>query len=96
MIPKREWKKQQILQVQRAFLYKLYEPHRKKYIFATLFGGRKHRDKFNFFAKAELECGPQDSGGKFTYICHFKRVDGNKLVKVKNKNKNKTKQNKKH
>ena len=71
-------------------------PPQKKFPFATLFGGRKHRDKFNFFAKAELECGPQDSVGKFTYICHFKRVDGNKLVKVKNKNKNKTKQNKKH
>ena len=58
----------------------------------TVRTGRKHGDKFNFFAKAELECAPQDSGGKFTYICHFKRVDGNKLVKVKNKNKNKTKQ----
>jgi len=73
-----------VLQVQCAFLYNLYE-HDRKFPFATLFGGRKHRDKFNFFADSELGCGPQDSVGKFAYICHFKRVDGNKLEKVKKK-----------
>ena len=36
--------------------------------------GRKHRDKFNFFSESELGCGPEDSVGKFTYICHFMRV----------------------
>ena len=76
-------KKQQILHVQRAFLYNLYEHHRQKISFATLFGGRKHRDKFNFFAESELGCGSQNSLGKFTYICDFKRVYGNSREKVK-------------
>ena len=45
------------------------------FFFATLFWGRKHRDKFNFFSDSKLGCGPQDSIGKFTYICYFKRVE---------------------
>ena len=56
-----------------------FQPVRtRRYIFfflATLFWGRKHRDKFNFFSESELGCGPQDSTGKFTYICYFKRVE---------------------
>ena len=43
--------------------------------------------KFNLFSESELGCGPQDSLGKFTYICHFKRVDGNKCEKVKKQKK---------
>ena len=42
-------KKHQILHVQRAFLDNLYE-HHCKFPFATLFGGRKHRDKFDFLS----------------------------------------------
>ena len=49
MSPKSKWKKQQILHVQRAFLYNLYE-HHCKFPFVTLFGERKHRDKFNFLS----------------------------------------------
>ena len=37
-------------------------------------------NKINF-----LGCGPQDSVGKFNFICHFKRVDGNKREKLKKK-----------
>ena len=50
-----------------------------KFPFATLFGGRKHRDTFNFFSQSELAiwCGPQDSEGKYTYICHIKRIEIN-------------------
>ena len=73
-------KKQQILHVQYAFLYNLqYEQHPKKFPFATLFGGHKHRDKFNFFAESERGCGPQDP---------VWRVDRNKREKVKKKTKN--------
>ena len=32
--------------------------------------------------ESEFGCGPQDSVGKFTYICQFKRVAGNKHKKV--------------
>ena len=32
--------------------------------------------------ESEFGCGPQDSVGKFTYICQFMRVDGNKRKKV--------------
>ena len=63
-----------ILHVQHAFLYNLYE-HNVKFPFATLFGGRKHRGKFNFFSESELGCGPQDSVGTFPYICQFKRAE---------------------
>ena len=35
----------------RAFLYNLYE-HNGKFPYATLFEGRKHRDKFNFFSES--------------------------------------------
>ena len=31
--------------------------------------------------ESEFGCDPQDSVGKFTYICQFKRVDGNKRKK---------------
>ena len=54
MSPISKRKKQQILHVQRAFSYNLYEHHRKKFPFVTLFGGRKHKDKFNFFADSNL------------------------------------------
>ena len=39
----------------------------------------QHRDKFSFFSESELAigCGPQDSEGKFTYICHFKIIEIN-------------------
>ena len=60
--------------MQHAFLYNLYE-HDVKFPLATLFGGHKHRDKFNFFSESELGWVPQDSIGKFTYICHFKKVE---------------------
>ena len=33
------------------------------------------RDKFNFFPESELGCGRKDSVRKFTYICHFKRLE---------------------
>ena len=32
--------------------------------------------------ESEFGCDPQDSVGKFTYICQFKRVDGNKRKNV--------------
>ena len=64
------------------FSYNLYE-HDRKVPFATVFGGRKHRNKFNFLSESELGCGPQDSVGKFTFICHFKRDDGSKRGNVK-------------
>ena len=51
------------MHVQRIFLYNLYV-HGRKIPFAPLFGGRKHRGKFNFFSESELGCGPQDSVGK--------------------------------
>ena len=71
------------MHVQRAFLSNLYE-HDAKFHFATLFGGREHTEKFNFFSESELGCGPEDSVGKFTYICHFKRVEiGAKKLKQK-------------
>ena len=56
------------------FFLQLYE-HDVKFPFARLFGGRKNRDKFNFFSESELGCSHQDYVGKFTYICHFKRVE---------------------
>ena len=58
---------------------------RPKMPFATMFGGRKHRSKFNFLSESELGYVPQDSVGKFTFICHTKRGDGNKRGKVKKK-----------
>ena len=42
-------KKQQILHVQRAFLYNQYE-HHCKFPSVTLFGEHKDRDKFNFLS----------------------------------------------
>ena len=62
----------------------MYE-HDRKVPLATMFGGRKHRNKFNFLSEFELWCGPQDSVGKFNFICHFKRVGVNKRGKVKKK-----------
>ena len=58
--------------MERAFPQNLYE-HDVKFPFATVFGGRKHRNQFNFFSESEIGCGPQDPVLKFTYICHFKR-----------------------
>ena len=37
------------------FSLQLYE-HDVKFPFARLFGGRKNRDKFNFFSESELGC----------------------------------------
>ena len=71
--------------MQRASLQNLYE-HNLKFPFATLFGGRKHRNLFDFFSESELGCGPHDPVGKFTNICHFKR-DKRKARKFKKKNK---------
>ena len=52
------------------FNYDLYE-HDVKFPLATLFGGRKHRSKFNFFSESELGCVPQDSLRKFTVYLPF-------------------------
>ena len=41
------------------FFYNLCEHHRKKFPFATLFGGRKHTDKFSFFAHPNLGVVPK-------------------------------------
>ena len=78
------------MHIQRASLQNLYE-HDVKFPFATLFGGRKHRNLFDFFPESELGCGPHDPVGKFTNICHFKR-DKRKARKFKKKKKNKNKQ----
>ena len=53
------------------FFKNLYKPN-VKFPFVTLFGGRRHKNQFNFFSETELGCGPQYSVRKFTYICHFK------------------------
>ena len=42
--------KQQILHMQCAFLYNLYE-HDRKVPFATMFGGLEHRNKLNFLSE---------------------------------------------
>ena len=55
------------------FFKNLNEPD-VKFPFATLFGGRRHKNQFNFFSESELGCGPQVSVGELTYICHFKTV----------------------
>ena len=73
--------------MQRASLQNLYE-HNLKFPFATLFGGRKHRNLFDFFSESELGCGPHDPVGKFTNIYHFKR-DERKARKFKKKTTNK-------
>ena len=39
--------------------------------------------QIQFLSESELGCGPQDSVGQFTYICHYKRVEI-KAKKVKN------------
>ena len=70
---------------QRAFLYNLYE-HDRKFPFTTLFGGRKHRDKFNFLSESELGCGPQDSLGSspiFAILKELKEINTKKLKKKK-------------
>ena len=74
--------------MQRASLQNLYE-HNLKFPFATLFGGRKHRNLFDFFSESELGCGPHDPVGKFTNICHFKR-DERKARKLKKKKQQQT------
>ena len=33
------------------------------------------QEQIQFFSESKLGCGPQDPVGKFTYICHFKRVE---------------------
>ena len=40
--------------------------------------------QIQFLSESELGCGPQDSVGQFTHICHYKRVEI-KAKKVKNK-----------
>ena len=66
------------MDVQRFFLYNLNE-HDVYFPSAKLFGGREHRVKFNLFSESEvaIECSPQDSVGKFTYICHIKTIEIN-------------------
>ena len=81
-------KKQKILHVQRAFFYNLYEHHRKKIRFATLFGGRKHRDKFNFFADPNLGAvpkTPQGSSPIFAILRELTEINSKKLLKKKKK-----------
>ena len=73
------------MHVQSAFLYNLYK-HDRKFPFATLFGGRKHKDKLSL-SESELGCGPQDSVEKFTYIFYFKRIDGINAKTLKKKKK---------
>ena len=76
--------------MQRAFLQNLYE-HDVKFPFTTLFGGRKHRNQFDFFCESELGCGRQDPIGKFTYICYFERDERKArkfFLKQTNKQKN--------
>ena len=68
-----------MVHVQCAFLYNPQE-HDRKFSFAALFGAEEVNTGTN---KSEFGCGPQDCvAGKFTYICHFKRVDRNKRKKV--------------
>ena len=77
--------------MQRASLQNLYE-HDVKFPFATLFGGHKYRNLFDFFPESELGCGSHDPVGKFTNICHFKRDErkGRTLKKTTtNKQRNK-------
>ena len=84
--PISKWKKKTdfaILHVQRAFLFNLFE-HDVKCPFATLFGGREQRDKFNFFSQSEPWVRTPKFRRKFTYISHFKRVEINaKNLKIK-------------
>ena len=58
-----------------------------------MFGGRRHKNQFNFFYESELGCAPQDSVGKLTYICHFKTVEinGKKFFKKRERKKKKKK-----
>ena len=70
--------KQQIVHVQHAFLYNLYE-NNHKFPSVTMFRAEEVNTGTN---ESEFGCDPQDSVGKFTYICQFKRVDGNKRKKV--------------
>ena len=81
-------KKQQILHVQRALFYNLYEHHRKKIRFATLFGGRKHRDKFNFFANPNLGAVPKGSSPIFAILRELTEINSKKKKKKNNNKKN--------
>ena len=70
------------------FFYNLYEHHRKKIRFATLFGGRKHRDKFNFFADPNLDAvpkTPQGSSPIFAILRELTEINSKKLLKKKKK-----------
>ena len=80
-------KKQQILHVQRALFYNLYEHHRKKIRFATLFGGRKHRDKFNFFANPNLGAVPKGSSPIFAILRELTEINSKKKKKKKQQKK---------
>ena len=81
-------KKDKILHVPRAFLYNLYE-HDRKFPFATLFGGRKHRDKFNFFSESEIGCGsktPLASSPLFAILRELTQINAKKAFKKGKKN----------
>ena len=48
-----------------------------------MFGGRKHRNKFNFLSESELGCGPQDSIGNFTFIAILRELTEMNAEKLK-------------
>ena len=66
------------------FTINLYEHNRKKFPFTTLFWGRKHRDKFNFFADPNLDAvpkTPQGSSPIFASLRELKEINSKKLKK---------------
>ena len=71
-------KKQQILHVQRAFLYNLFE-HHCKFPFVTLFGGRKYRDKFNSLS-LNLDAVPKSHSSSpiFAILRELTEINGKK------------------
>ena len=73
--------------MERAFSQNLYE-HDVKFPFATLFGGRKHRNQFNFFSESEIGRGPQDPVLKFTILREMKEKRENLFKKIKQTNNN--------
>ena len=58
MSPISKWKNNKFCTSSALFFTTCTNTTVKKFSFATLFGGRKHRDNFNFFADSELGCGP--------------------------------------
>ena len=58
MSPISKWKNNKFCTSSALFFTTCTNTTVKKFSFATLFGGRKHRGNFNFFADSELGCGP--------------------------------------